>query len=104
MLSPRVAGVILHALFRVLLLASFLNAISLAQTSLSDVHIPSRSIASATTNSIASEELRNSGPSIIKTDVRLVLVPVSVTDDRQRLVTGLSAENFQLYEGKKPQP
>jgi Ca-activated chloride channel family protein len=40
---------------------------------------------------------------VLKTDVRLVLVPVSVTDPAQRLVTGLRAENFQLFEGKKPQ-
>src|SRR6266498_3819832 len=98
--SPRIAGVVLQILLRLLFLASLLNTSSQAQTSLSDVHIPSRSIASATTSGIASETLGNSGLSIIKTDVRLVLVPVSVTDDRQRLVTGLSAENFQLYEGK----
>jgi Ca-activated chloride channel family protein len=35
--------------------------------------------------------------------VNLVLVPVSVTDTNQRLISGLGAENFQIFEGKKPQ-
>jgi Ca-activated chloride channel family protein len=55
-------------------------------------------------NAVDSIELfGGSGPHVIKTDVKLVLVPVSVTDSTQRLVTGLRAENFQVYEGKKPQ-
>jgi Ca-activated chloride channel homolog len=102
--SPRVAGGVLQVLLPLLCLTGFLSTIGQAQTSLSDVHIPSRSIASATTSGIAPETLRTSGLSVIRTDVRLVLVPVSVTDDRQRLVTGLGAENFQLYEGKRAQP
>jgi hypothetical protein len=39
----------------------------------------------------------------IKQNVDLVLVPVSVTDGRQRLVTGLDQSNFQVLEGKKVQ-
>lgn len=101
--SPRVEVVVLQVLLRLFFLASLLNTSSKAQTSLSDVPIPSRSIAPETTGGIGSETLRNAGLSIIKTDVRLVLVPVSVTDDRLRLVTGLGPENFQLYEGKRPQ-
>jgi Ca-activated chloride channel family protein len=70
----------------------------------SDAHIAPREIASSVSNPILSDG--NSATStlhVIKTDVKLVLVPVSVTDRMQRLVTGLNAENFQLYEGKKPQ-
>jgi len=37
--------------------------------------------------------------SSIRVDVNLVLVPASVTDQQDRLVTGLEKENFQLYEG-----
>ena len=37
----------------------------------------------------------------LKVDVDLVLVPVTVTDPMNRLVTGLEKENFALYEGPK---
>jgi Ca-activated chloride channel family protein len=36
-------------------------------------------------------------------NVDLVLVPVTITDPMNRLVTGLEQENFQLYEGKDQQ-
>jgi len=39
----------------------------------------------------------------IRKDVDLVLVPVTITDPMNRLVTGLERENFQLYEGKEQQ-
>jgi Ca-activated chloride channel family protein len=40
---------------------------------------------------------------IIK-DVNLVLVPVTITDPMNRLVTGLEKDNFMVYEGDKTQP
>jgi len=39
----------------------------------------------------------------MKVDVDLVLVPVTITDPLNRLVTGLDRENFQLFEGNAPQ-
>jgi Ca-activated chloride channel homolog len=39
----------------------------------------------------------------LKVDVDLVLVPVTITDPMNRLVTGLDKENFQLFEGKDQQ-
>jgi Ca-activated chloride channel homolog len=39
----------------------------------------------------------------LKVDVDLVLVPVTITDPMNRLVTGLDKENFQLYEGNTSQ-
>ena len=39
----------------------------------------------------------------MKVDVDIVLVPVTITDPMNRLVTGLEKENFQLYEGKDQQ-
>ncbi len=36
-------------------------------------------------------------------DVDLVLVPVTITDPMNRLVTGLDKENFNLFEGKDQQ-
>ncbi len=39
----------------------------------------------------------------LKVDVDLVLVPVTVTDPMNRLVTGLEKENFNLFEGSDKQ-
>jgi Ca-activated chloride channel family protein len=39
----------------------------------------------------------------IKKDVDLVLVPVTITDPMNRLVTGLDRDNFTLFEGKDQQ-
>ena len=39
----------------------------------------------------------------LKVDVDLVLVPVTITDPMNRLVTGLEKDNFQLYEGNSQQ-
>jgi Ca-activated chloride channel family protein len=36
-------------------------------------------------------------------DVNLVLVPLTVTDPRDRLVTGLEKENFQVFDNGAPQ-
>ena len=39
----------------------------------------------------------------LKVDVDLVLVPVTITDPMNRLVTGLDKDNFALFEGKDQQ-
>ncbi len=39
----------------------------------------------------------------LQANVELVLVPVTITDPMNRLVTGLDKENFSLYEGKDQQ-
>jgi len=39
----------------------------------------------------------------IRVDVNLVLVPLTVTDPLNRLVTGLDKENFAIYENNGPQ-
>jgi Ca-activated chloride channel homolog len=39
----------------------------------------------------------------MKVDVDLVLVPVTITDPLNRLVTGLEKDNFQLFEGNSAQ-
>ncbi|MGO8986056.1 MAG: VWA domain-containing protein [Terriglobales bacterium] len=39
----------------------------------------------------------------LKVGVDLVLVPVTITDPLNRLVTGLDRENFNLFEGKEQQ-
>jgi Ca-activated chloride channel family protein len=40
---------------------------------------------------------------LLKVDVNLVLVPVTVTDEMNRVVLGLEKENFQVYENKQLQ-
>lgn len=39
----------------------------------------------------------------LKSEVNLVLVPVTITDPMNRLVTGLDKQNFTLFEGKDQQ-
>lgn len=76
----------------------------LAQTSLDDVHVMSRQTTPAMASMVTSTQLvAGAYLHVIKRDVNLVLVPVSVTDPTQRMVTGLGQENFQVFEGKKPQ-
>ncbi len=42
-------------------------------------------------------------PKPLRYDVDLVLVPVTVTDSYNRLVTGLEKQDFRLFEGETPQ-
>ena len=69
-----------------------------AQVAIDDIHIPPREkpvdVASAA---------YSSPYGLIRTSANLVLVPVTVTDDRNRPVVGLDQENFRLFENKKPQ-
>jgi len=87
-----------------------LAASSLAQGTgdITDVHITPRAKAEPA-SAVASPDV--STPSIglkstdrrIKVDVNLVLVPVTVTDPMNRLVTGLERDNFLLSEGSQGQ-
>lgn len=76
-----------------------------AQLSTDDVHVTPHTLAAATPD-VASKTM---DPSLtthtkpIKKDVDLVLVPVTITDQMDRLITGLDKQNFQLYEGKEQQ-
>ncbi len=82
-----------------------------AQTDVNDVHVQPREIEKPKDASEAAKEnLVNSttnGLSAhvrpLKVDVDLVLVPVTITDPMNRLVTGLDKENFQLFEGNSAQ-
>jgi Ca-activated chloride channel family protein len=90
----------LASLFALALIASPL----VAQTSIDDVHIMPRGIGGAVAASANSLQLvSGSYLHVIKKDVNLVLVPVSVTDTLERLVVGLNQDNFQVFEGKKAQ-
>ena len=84
----------------VLSLLSLFAIGAFSQTSINDVHIAPRSIAPdlpATGSSIPK------GIKIIRSNSDLVMVPVTITDNFNRPVTGLELNNFQLYEDKKQQ-
>jgi Ca-activated chloride channel family protein len=74
-----------------------------AQTTVNDIHIVPREAEKSKTEELAKETLAS--PTLdarvrpLKVAVDLVLVPVTITDPLNRLVTGLDKENFQLFEG-----
>jgi Ca-activated chloride channel family protein len=106
---------------RVLLLALAVACLSLgtfAQTDVNDVHIQPREvdkpkdpaekpidIKDAAKDGLVATTTPNLSAHVrpLKVDVDLVLVPVTITDPMNRLVTGLEKENFQLYEGSSAQ-
>ena len=82
-------------------LLTFLLVEASGQSPLDNVHIAPRTELMAATEPEGASS-RNMRP-VIKKNVDLVLVPVTVTDPMQRLVTGLSEDNFQIFENKKRQ-
>jgi Ca-activated chloride channel family protein len=105
-----------QSLFLFLLLSltvlSFPFIPALAQTDVNDVHIQPRELEKpkdAEVKDALKDNLAASTPNLsahvrpLKVDVDLVLVPVTITDPMNRLVTGLEKENFQLYEGNSAQ-
>jgi len=85
----------------------FLAVPALGQTDVNDVHVVPREV--ATPKEAPKQDLVTSNSGLnahvrpLKVDVDLVLVPVTITDPMNRLVTGLEKENFQLFEGSSPQ-
>jgi Ca-activated chloride channel family protein len=73
------------------------------QTDVNDIHVQPRETEKPKTEEVAKESLVPASLSThirpMKVDVDLVLVPVTITDPMNRLVTGLEKENFQLFEG-----
>jgi Ca-activated chloride channel family protein len=80
-----------------------LVSVSLAQVSIEDVHVAPR-VEPAKPNPLDSVD-----PSLrthtrpMKVDVSMVLIPVTITDPMNRLVTGLDKENFEIFENKDQQ-
>ncbi|MGA2019175.1 MAG: VWA domain-containing protein [Candidatus Sulfotelmatobacter sp.] len=79
---------------------------ALAQTDVNDVHVTPRTVEKAKTDepagTIVSSSL-NTHVRPLRANADLVLVPVTITDPMNRLVTGLEKENFQLFEGSAGQ-
>jgi len=75
------------------------------QTDVNDVHVAPRQMEKAKV--VPQQQLTSSGLTThvrpMKVDVDLVLVPVTITDPMNRLVTGLEKDNFKLFEGNSAQ-
>ncbi len=75
---------------------------ALGQTDVNDVHVVPRVEKEVPKESLVAPGLK-AHVRPLKVDVDLVLVPVTITDPLNRLVTGLEKENFQLMEGSAAQ-
>jgi Ca-activated chloride channel family protein len=102
--SVRLYGIPLRALLWTLLVALCgWPARAAGQTEVNDVHVVPREVEKAKTEEVAKQSMVS--PSLnthvrpLKVAVDLVLVPVTITDPMNRLVTGLGKENFELFEG-----
>jgi Ca-activated chloride channel family protein len=84
-----------------LVLATFGAPHTFAQNSAEDVHIQPRPQPAPKTPEIDPALRSHSKP--LSVNVEMVLVPVTITDPMNRLVTGLDRENFNLFEGKEQQ-
>ena len=77
------------------------------QTDVNDVHVAPREADKAPEppkpEMLASTTGMSTHVHPLKVDVDLVLVPVTITDPMNRLVTGLDKGNFQLFEGNSSQ-
>src|SRR5580658_5317393 len=76
---------------------------ALGQTTVDDVHVVPREVEKAKTEEVAKQTIvspdLNTHVRPLKLSADLVLVPVTITDPMNRLVTGLDRENFELFEG-----
>jgi Ca-activated chloride channel family protein len=98
----------LWMLFLALAVACTLTSAAAGQADVNDVHVMPRPATPHDVEKNKTEEVANGSvvPASLNTHVRplkvavdLVLVPVTITDPMNRLVTGLDKDNFQLFEG-----
>jgi Ca-activated chloride channel family protein len=83
--------------------SSGVSSIVWAQTTGDDVHISPRVVpVQPKANEIMDPSLKTHTKPM-KVDVDLVLVPVTICDPMNRLVTGLDKDNFSVFEGKEAQ-
>ena len=82
----------------------FMASVVAGQNAPDDVHIKPRTLPGPPPPATALADpslVTHTKP--IKKDVDLVLVPVTITDPMNRLVTGLDQENFRVFEGNQAQ-
>jgi len=92
---PVISTLITAMLFCVLLSAAW------AQVPVEDVHVIPRIEPPKSSPLDAIDPSLRTHTKPMKVDVSLVLIPVTITDPMNRLVTGLDKENFQVFEGKE---
>jgi Ca-activated chloride channel family protein len=94
-------GKILWGSYQVVLFWVVLTTLRLwaQQDGLNQVHIVPRLSPAMVTTANADA---GGGP-VIKKNVDLVLVPVTITDKMDRVITGLDKQNFKVYENKREQ-
>jgi len=85
------------------LAASLFSAQAWAQASIDTVHIVPHMEPAKIKEPEPIDPSLKSAIKPIKVDVSLVLVPVTITDPMNRLVTGLDRDNFQVFEDKQQQ-
>jgi Ca-activated chloride channel family protein len=97
---PVIASSVRRILSSLILLSAvcFTATFVAGQSAIDDVHIAPREkpvdVASAAYSAPYSDD------SVIRSNVDLVLVPVTITDDLNRPVLGLNQQNFELFENK----
>jgi Ca-activated chloride channel homolog len=74
-----------------------------SQNTTDDVHIRPRAESPTPAEKALLDPSLKSHERPMKVNVDMVLVPVTITDPMNRLVTGLDRENFSLFEGKDAQ-
>ena len=111
--KPFVGNPMRHLTIIALCVLVCLGIPAVGQTDVNDVHVVPREVekpkelpldpAKQDLLSSVSGSGLNAHVRPMKVDVDLVLVPVTITDPMNRLVTGLDKENFQLFEGNTHQ-
>jgi len=110
--SPRESRFRLHVAFLACTLALAAFTLRAQDDPLNKVHVPPPSSTTPATGAPAgaepvplsgAEALRAHPGGLIRLNVNLVLVPVTVTDPMNRLVTGLEQQDFKIYEENKEQ-
>jgi len=81
----------------------FLSAPARAQVDVDDVHVAPRVESPKADPGASVDPSLKTHTKPMKVDVSLVLVPVTITDPMNRLVTGLDKENFEVFENKEQQ-
>jgi Ca-activated chloride channel homolog len=76
---------------------------ALAQSPVDDIHVKPRVETTPPKPEDLVDPALRTHTKPFKVDVDMVLVPVTITDPMNRLVTGLDRENFSLFEGKEAQ-
>ena len=100
--DARLRAVILPIL-AALLLVGIVCPRLLAQNTEDDVHIRPRVESKPANSDNVKENSLSAHSRPLKVKVDMVLVPVTITDPMNRLVTGLDKENFAVFEGKDQQ-